>query len=326
MSLLLALVLAAPAADVPRRPVHTYSIVARDAETGDLGVAVQSHWFGVGPLVAWAEAGVGAVATQSFVDPAYGPRGLSLLGLGMDAPTALSTLLSRDEGAAVRQVAMVDARGRVAVHTGERCIDFASHREGPGYSAQANMMAGEGVADAMAETFEASTGPLAERLVAALEAAQAVGGDVRGQQSAALLVVSGTDTGRPWVGGDVRVDLRVEDHPAPLVELRRLLGAWRAYEHMNAGDLAMEHGDSDGAAAAYAEAARLAPDNLEVAFWHAMTLATIGRVEESLPMFRDVFRRDPGWVTLARRLEKPGLAPPPEVLERILAEAPERHR
>ena len=198
-----------------RRPVATYSIVARDAETGEMGVAVQSHWFSVGAIVPWAEAGVGAVATQSFVEPSYGPLGLELMRMGRSASEALRALVSTDADEAVRQVAMVDANGIVAAHTGARAIDAAGHHVGVGYSTQANMMENATVWDAMSRAYESSTGDLAERLLAALEAAQAVGGDIRGKQSAALIVVSGEPTGTPWI--DRRFDLRIEDHPTPVV-------------------------------------------------------------------------------------------------------------
>jgi uncharacterized Ntn-hydrolase superfamily protein len=229
----------AAAGEPPRaRPVHTYSVVARDAATGDLGVAVQSHWFSVGSLVTWAEAGVGAVATQSFVDPAYGPLGLGLMRAGKSAREALDGLLAADAGRDVRQVAMVDAKGVVAVHTGKKCIEAAGHATGAGWSVQANLMASERVWPAMARAMEQARGDLAERMLAALEAAEAAGGDIRGRQSAALLVVRGASSGRPWA--DRAVELRVEDHPRPLEELRRLLRVHRAFDHMNRGDLAVE--------------------------------------------------------------------------------------
>lgn len=186
-------------AGAPLRPVATYSIVARDPATGELGVAVQSHWFGVGAIVPFAEAGVGAVATQSFVDPSYGPLGLELVRAGRTAPEALAGLLEADPHPDVRQVAMIDAAGNVAAHTGENAIIAAGHHTGENYSVQANLMGSETVWPAMVTAFEAARGDLAERMLAALEAAQAEGGDIRGRQSAALVVVSGEPTGRPWV-------------------------------------------------------------------------------------------------------------------------------
>ena len=217
----------------PSRPVSTYSIVARDATTGELGVAVQSHWFSVGAVVPWAASGVGAVATQSFVEVSYGPQGLAAMRRGLAAGAALRELVEQDDHAAVRQVAFVDAQGRTAAHTGESCIPGAGHLSGDGYSVQANLMLTDAVPQAMAAAYENSTGPLAERLMAALDAAQNAGGDIRGRQSAALLVVRGTPSDKPWT--DRLVDLRVEDHHRPLEELRRLLQLHRAYELMNEG-------------------------------------------------------------------------------------------
>lgn len=292
-------------AEGPGRPLHTFSIVAREPETGELGVAVQSHWFSVGSIVAWAEAGVGAVATQSFVNPAYGPDGLALMKQGVAAPEALEQLVEKDPGAAVRQVAFVDAQGRVGAHTGENCIASAAHHVGQGYSVQANMMENERVVPAMARAFEQARGPLAERLLAALEAAQKEGGDIRGQQSAALLVVRRQPTGRIWE--ERRIDLRVEDHPHPIEELRRLLAIHEAYEHMNAGDLALEKQDLPRALAEYARAAELYPDNLEIRFWNAFTLATNERMEEALPLFRQVFEKEKRWAELLKRLPAAGL-------------------
>ena len=272
---------------VPLRPVHTYSIVARDPETGQIGVAVQSHWFSVGSTVPWAEAGVGAVATQSFIDPSYGKLGLDLMRAGRSAPDTLKSLVAGDEGRDVRQVAMIDAQGRVDAYTGSKDIQAAGHIVGKGYSVQANLMLSDKVWPAMAKAYETATGDLASRIMAALEAAEAVGGDIRGKQSAALIVVSGKSTGRPWV--DRLFDLRVDDHPEPLKELKRLIVLQRAYNHMNAGDLAVEHKDNEKALKEYSAAARLAPDSAEMVYWHAVALVNMGRVDESLPLFRKVF-------------------------------------
>jgi oligopeptidase B len=312
---------AAVPAPSPARPVSTYSIVARDPATGQLGVAVQSHWFSVGALVPWAEAGVGAVATQSFVDPSYGPLGLALLRAGRNASEALRGLLAADEGREVRQVAMIDAAGRVAAHTGARCIEAAGHAAGKDYSVQANMMRGATVWPAMAKAFEAAKGDLAERMLAALEAAEAAGGDIRGKQSAALVVVSGSPTGRPWQ--DRVFDLRVEDSPAPLPELRRLVTLARAYNLMNEGDLAVEKKDDAGALAAYSAARAIAPGNAEMVYWTAVSLVGMGRVEEALPLFRETFAIDASWAELTRRLPKAGLLPDDAALiGRIVAQAP----
>jgi len=302
--------------------VHTYSIVARDATTGNMGVAVQSHWFSVGSIVTWAEAGVGAIATQSFVDPAYGPRGLDLMKSGLSAEQALEALVLVDEGRDVRQVAFIDVQGRVAAHTGASCIEAADHHVGEGYSVQANMMLNDNVVPAMSKAFESTGGDLADRLMAALEAAQAVGGDIRGKQSAAILIVKGESTGRPWA--DRVLELRIEDHPTPITELKRLLRVHRAYEHMNAGDVAVELNDLERAMAEYGLAAELLPDNVEVQYWAAVTLATSGNIDQALPMFRSIFAADSNWIELTKRLYKPGIIPDtPEghaLVEKIVAE------
>jgi len=299
--------------------VATYSIVARDPATGELGVAVQSHWFSVGAIVPWAEAGVGAVATQSFVEPSYGPLGLELMRAGRSAPEALRGLLAADEGRDVRQVAMIDAQSRVAAHTGRKCIAAAGNLVGKNYSVQANLMDKPTVWPAMARAFESATGDLADRLVAALNAAQREGGDIRGQQSAAILVVSGKHPGRPWV--DRQVDLRVEDSPDPLGEIRRLLRVHRAYQHMNAGDNCATQKDWGCAAREYGAAQKLLPDQMEVVFWHAVTLVTGGRSEEALPLFKKVFAREPKWAELVERLPASELLPnDPALLERIQAQ------
>lgn len=314
-----------PAADcqLPLRPVHTYSIVARDPATGELGVAVQSHWFSVGSIVPWAEAGVGAVATQSFVDPSYGKLGLDLMRAGKSAPDALKALLAGDEAREVRQVAMIDAQGRVLAHTGAKDIPAAGHITGRDYSVQANLMLNDKVWPAMSRAFEKTKGDLAERMMAALEAAQEAGGDIRGRQSAALIVVTGKPTGRPWA--DRVFDLRIDDHLEPLKELRRLLTLHRAYNHMNAGDLAVERKENEKALEEYGAAARLAPDNAEMVYWHAVALVNMGRVEESLPLFRRVFAMDKNWATLTPRLVKVGLiADDSKVIERILKVADQK--
>ena len=302
----------------PVRPVATYSIVARDPQTGQMGVAVQSHWFSVGSMVSWAEAGVGAVATQSFVDPSYGPLGLDLMRAGKTARQALDGLLAADPQREVRQVAMVDARGGVAVHTGSRCIAEAGHHAGAQYTVQANLMEKRTVWDAMARAYETSAGDLAERLLAALEAAQAEGGDIRGQQSAAILIVPAASTGRPYA--DRAMDLRVEDHGAPVGELRRLVDVHRAYERMNAGDERLAVDDVEGALAAYGDAARLLPDNPEVKFWAAVTMVEAGREGEAIAFFREVFAADPKWMEVVRRLPRSGfLRDDAELIARILA-------
>lgn len=315
-SLLSVVLMQAPA--VPTRPVHTYSIVARDPKTGELGVAVQSHWFSVGALVPWAESGVGAVATQSFVDPSYGKLGLELMRVGRSAPEALAGLLAADSGKDVRQVGMVDAQGRVAAHTGSKCVGFAGDQQGKDYTVQANMMASPEVWPAMAKAFEGTKGDLAERLLAALEAAEAAGGDARGRQSAALLVVAGKPSGKPWA--DRRYDVRVEDSPEPLKELRRLVTLRRAYLLMDEGDVALEKNQVAQALKLYAGAEALAPEIPEMTYWHAVTLVGLKRVDEALPLFKKVFAKEPRWREFTPRVAKAGLLPEGAVLERILAE------
>lgn len=302
----------------PSRPVHTFSIVARDPATGELGVAVQSHWFNVGSTVPWAEAGVGAIATQSFVDPSYGKLGLDLMRMGRSAPDALKFLLAGDEGRDVRQVAMIDAEGRVAAHTGSKDIPAAGHITGQNFSVQANLMLNDRVWPAMAWAFEHTRGDLAERMLAALDAAQSAGGDIRGRQSAAIIVVSGKPTGRPWT--DRIFDLRVDDSPEPLKELRRLVTLQRAYNHMNAGDAAVEKKDNEGALREYSAAEQLVPDNAEMVYWHAVALVNMNRLDESLPLFRRVFQMDRNWIELTPRLAKVGLLPDdPKLIERIVS-------
>ena len=285
--------------------VSTYSIVARDPDTGEMGVAVQSHWFSVGSIVSWGEAGVGVVATQSFVNPAFGPDGLALLKSGMTAPEVVDKLIAEDEGRDVRQLAIIDVNGNVKSYTGKNCIPGAGNSVGENYSVQANLMLNDKVPAAMSKAFEESEGPLAERLMKALFAAQEVGGDIRGKQSAAILVVKGRSTGKVWE--DRLIDLRVEDDPYPLDKLDRLLKIHRAYNHMNAGDLAVEHGDMELAMKEYAAAEKMFPENEEMKYWHAVTLATNGDVEGSLPLFKAVFKKNENWKILTPRLVPIGL-------------------
>jgi uncharacterized Ntn-hydrolase superfamily protein len=316
---LIALLLSSALQVRPDGPLaHTYSIVARDPATGEIGVAVQSHWFSVGSVVTWAEAGVGAVATQSFVDPGYGVNGLDLMRRGAAAPAALARLVKADRQRDGRQVAMIDARGRVSAYTGKSAIAAAGHQVGKDYSVQANLMANERVWPAMAAAYEAARGDLAGKLLAALDAAQAAGGDIRGRQSAALLIVKGRSTGRPWVGADRVFDLRVEDHPEPLVELRRLVRFQRAYSHANRGDELMTEKKVEAALEEYKAASALAPEVLELPFWHAVTLASIGREAEAAPLFKQVFGKEPIWAELLARLPAAGLFPNDDALiERI---------
>jgi uncharacterized Ntn-hydrolase superfamily protein len=318
------------------RPVNTFSIVARDPENGQIGVAVQSHWFAVGQIGPWAEPGVGAVATQSFVDPTYGKLGLDLLRAGRTAPDALRGLLMADANCQVRQVAIIDTQGTVVTFTGAKDIAAAGGIAGApaaapatidcgaaggtltlgkNFAVQANLMANDRVWPAMAKAFEETRGDLAERMLAALDAAQSVGGDIRGKQSAALIVVSATSTGKPW--NDRIFDLRVDDHPEPLSELRRLVAVQRAYNHMNAGDVATEHGDAAGALREYSAAEEIAAKTpgipksrqAEMLYWHAVALIGMKRFDESLPIFQKAFALEPSWRELTPRLVKAGLLP-----------------
>jgi uncharacterized Ntn-hydrolase superfamily protein len=285
---------------------HTFSIVARDSATGEIGVAVQSHWFSVGTSVSWAEAGVGAVATQSFTNKSFGLRGLALLKQGLTAQEALDSLLSNDEGREVRQVAIIDSKGNVATHTGKGCIDYAIQIKGNNYSVQSNMMLTNKVSAAMSQAFEKSKGKaLADRMIIALEAAQQAGGDIRGQQSAAIIVVPGKSEGKPW--DERTIDLRVDDSPSPIKELRRLYTVQIAYEHMNKGDLATEKNDMVGAMNEYNAAMKMFPQNLEMQYWTAITLANNKQVDKALPLLKKVFATDPNWKELTRRLPKVNL-------------------
>ncbi|HET8951915.1 MAG TPA: DUF1028 domain-containing protein [Solirubrobacteraceae bacterium] len=281
----------------------TYSIVALDPETGELGAAVQSHWFSVGSLCTWARPGVGAVATQSVVEPAHGPNALDRIEAGDSAPEALRAILDADPLAAVRQVGIVDARGNVAAATGPDCIVHAGDATGPHWSCQANMMERDTVPGAMSAAFEAAEGDLAAHLVAALRAAEGEGGDVRGRQSAALLVVP--PEGEAW---RARVDLRVEDHDDPLTELERLVVLWRAYELAGAADELMAAGRPEEAGALYRRAAELAPRSDELLFWAGLAIAHAGELDEGVAAVRSAAERQPNWLVLLDRLS-PDFAP-----------------
>ena len=323
------------------RPVHTFSIVARDPATGQIGVAVQSHWFAVGQTVPWAEAGIGAVATQSFVDPAYGKLGLELMRSGKSAPDSLKALLAGDASCDVRQVAMIDANGDVATFTGAHDIIAAGGIAGSAtssttsncgalaigrdFAVQANLMSNDRIWPAMAKAFSESQGDLADRMLAALDAAQAAGGDIRGKQAAAIIVVNAKSTGKPWQ--DRVFDLRVDDNPAPLVELRRLVALQRAYNHMNAGDLAVEQKKNDVALREYSAAEQIAATTAgipqsryaEMIYWHAVALVNMNRVDEALPLFAKSFKLEPGWRELTPRLPHSGLLPDdPKIIQRIV--------
>src|SRR6476646_12276963 len=299
---------------------HTFSIVARDPQTGEIGVAVQSHWFSVGTSVSWAEAGVGAVATQSFVNKSFGIRGLNLLRNGLTAQEALDSLLKDDEGREVRQVAIIDSKGNVATHTGKGCIQYATQIQGKQFSVQSNMMLTDQVSKAMAAAFESSGNkPLGEKMLLALEAAQKAGGDIRGQQSAALIVVPGKSGGKPW--DERSVDLRVDDSKEPIKELRRLYTVQLAYQHMNNGDLATEKNDMVQAMNEYNAAMQLMPSNLEMQYWTAITLANNKQVDKALPILKRVFAADKNWKELTRRLPSVNLLTVSEAdLKKILSQ------
>ncbi len=260
---------------------HTFSVVAKDTRTGEMAVAVQSHWFSVGSLVSWGKSGVGVVATQSFVNPAYGPNGLKLMGGGMSAKDALDELVSQDEGRDYRQIAFLDVKGNVAAYTGKLCVESAAHIEGENFSVQANMMLNNKVVPAMAEAFKANVDlPLAERMVEVLKAAQNAGGDIRGKQSAALIVVGPKKVENPWE--EKKIDLRVDDHQNPI-------------------------GDIDMALEEYGTAEEMFPENLEMKFWKAVALANSNRLEEALPVFAEIFEQDDNWREMITRLPKAGL-------------------
>lgn len=299
----------------PRRPTNTFSIVARDPVTGDLGVAVQSHWFSVGPLVAWAEPGVGAIATQSLVDPSYGPKGLALMRDGVPAKDAMTQLIALDKQREQRQLGFVDASGSAATFTGAQAIAHAGGYTGNGFAVQANLMANDRVVPAMRAAFESTRGDLAARLLAALEAAQQAGGDIRGCQSAAILIV-GAKRANAWEGR--KLDLRVEDNPAPLVELRRLMQLARAYDQLNRGDLLLEQGDMAGANAAYGEAGKLEPDHAEIAFWRGLTWAARGDFDRAAPFLKQAFAADRAWLELVRRMPAAGLLPDAAAAEKAI--------
>ncbi len=289
-----------------RNIAHTYSIVARDPKTGEMGVGVQSHYFSVGSIVSWGESGVGVVATQSLVNASFGLRGLELLKQGKSPKEALDFLISEDEGRNVRQVAILDAQGKVAAHTGSKCIIHAGHIEGNNFSVQANMMLSDKVWSTMAKSFESSVNlPLAERIVKTMEAAETTGGDIRGKQSAAILIVGGKVAKNKWE--DKIIDLRVEDHEQPVKELSRLLKLHRAYKHMDKGDLAIEHNDMGKALKEYDSALNMFPENLEMKFWTAVSLANNQKIKEASELFKTIFKKDNNWRLLTERLPESGL-------------------
>ena len=285
---------------------HTYSIVAKDANTGEMAVGVQSHWFSVGTLVSWGKSGVGVVATQSFVNPSYGPNGIELMENGVSAEEALKNLTDKDEGRDFRQAAMLDVNGSVNAFTGEKCIESAGHFVGENFSVQANMMLNDEVIPAMKKAFQDNSNlPLAERIIKVFEAAESVGGDIRGKQSAALIIVGAEKTSNVWE--DKKIDLRVDDSSNPIKEIKRLLKVHRAYDHMNKGDLAIEENDMDKALSEYGKAQVLFPENHEMSFWKAIALLNNGKKEAARPILKKVFKENPNWKKLIYRLPKSGL-------------------
>ncbi len=299
----------------------TYSIVARDPETGDLGIAVQSHFFAVGRIVPWAEAGVGAVATQAFADVSYGPRGLSLMRRGRSADEALEELVANDPDRGVRQVAMIDASGQTAVHTGARCVAAAGHVQSEQVVAQGNMLASRACWPAMIDAYASTDGDLVSRLLAGLDAAEREGGDLRGRQSAAILVVSGERSSEPWK--QVAVDVRVDDHPEPLTEISRLVGYNRAYELIGnalftTGAVTATAPPPEAAATALDDletADALLEGNREAAVWRAVVLARLGRIDDAKQAVRDIAISHPELNEFIRRLPEAGLLPEPIAVE-----------
>lgn len=279
---------------------HTYSIVARDSLTGEMGVAVQSHWFSVGTLAIYAEAGVGVVATQSLVNPSYGSKGLALMKQGVSPQEALNQLLKADSGAMYRQVAFLNNMGEVASHTGNLCIAEAGHTNGKNFSVQANMMLKNTVWNAMAGAFKTTKGTLSERILAAMKAAENEKGDIRGKQSAAILIVKPEATGNSWE--DTIMDLRIEDHDNPIAELERLMSIHKAYNFMNMGDLAMETGNSKAAENYYLKAQALFPDNLEMQFWYAINLINNKDINKAKPILKRIYKQNSNWKILTERL------------------------
>ena len=290
----------------------TYSIVARDPDTGELGVAVQSHWFSVGSIVTWARPGIGAVATQANAEVSYGPRALSLLAQGVAAPDALERLVAVDPGGDSRQVAVVDTAGRVGVHTGPSCIAYAGHVTGDGVSCQANIMVSARVWPAMLAAFTAASGSLTERLLSALEAAEREGGDLRGRQSAAILVVPAE--GEPW---RTRVAVRVEDHSEPLRELRRLVALNYAYALAGSADELLNQGHRGEAARLYLQASEQAPGSHELLFWSGLGMAGAGDLDAGVARVREAIALQPAWRELLGRLPTDLTPAAPAVLARL---------
>jgi uncharacterized Ntn-hydrolase superfamily protein len=295
----------------------TYSIVARDAG-GQLGVAVQTAMFNVGAVVPWARPGVGAVATQAFGEPAYGARCLDALESGASAADALAAAVAADPMPALRQVGVVSADGTVAAHTGELCIDHAGHLLGEAFSVQANMMRSPEVWPAMADDFRASDGPLARRLLSALRAAQAAGGDARGVMSAAIVVVEGTTPATP--GSGTVIDLRVERSDDPLGELAELLDAADAFAAFERGVDELMAGDPTGALRTFDRGLELLPGEANLRFPRIGALAASGAVDDARAELRGLLADDPGWEVLLRSFADKGMIamPPGMTIDELL--------
>lgn len=283
----------------------TYSIVARDPASGRFGIAIQTCWPFVGAGCPWVESGVGAVVTQSFTEIAHGPNGLELLRAGTSAPDALATLLAADPGEAIRQVGIVDASGRAASHTGERCVEAAGHVTAEGVAIQANMMEKATVWPAMLAAWTAPAVSFVDRLLAALRAAEREGGDLRGRQSA-VLVVSGAPGDPAWKRD---VDIRVDDHSAPLDELERLVRLHLGYEALDRAEEAAKSGDLDGARRASEDAARLAPGDGQVLVWRALGMVAGGLIEPGRAMLAEATAANPRWPEFVRRFAVSGAQP-----------------
>ena len=299
-------------------PIHTYSIVCYDSATGQIGAAVQSHYFRVCDVI-HAEPGIGAVASQAFSDNRYWATGLELLRSGKTAQESLDSLLAGDENREYRQVGIIDAHGMSAGRTGKNCLAEGGSNVGHHFATQASLMLKNTVWDAMAAAFEKTQGDLAERMMAALDTGQAEGGDMRGMQSAAMIVVDGKPATQPGEGR--LVDLRVDDSAEPLKELRRLLTITRAYQKMSDGYGLLDAGKIDEAWEAYLAAARLDPGNVELKFWPAVNLASIGQTDRALLLFKEVFAQEPHWREVVLRLPRPDMLPDDAALiERILGQ------
>jgi uncharacterized Ntn-hydrolase superfamily protein len=288
--------------------MHTYSIVALEKETGRIGVAVQTHWYVVGPIVGFIETGVGGVATQANADPTYGPLGLDLMRSGKTAEEALQELLANDEDYETRQVSMIDAIGNVAAHTGKLCVPEAGHRTGDTYSVQANMMRTDLVPDAMAKAYEETKGDLLERLMAALEAAEEAGGDIRGRQAASILIHHGPDEQKISYTPNL-VDLRVDDNDEPILEMRRLVTTYRGYRWMLEATALLRTGNIDKAEETYRMMLESGATNIELMFRYAVELVNQGYVDQALPIFTEVFAHEIKWLDYIDRLSVAGFFP-----------------